>query len=90
MRLDDLRRARNLSQEQLAEEFGVDQAVIVRNSGIAAGIVSPEQAELLPMLEAVLHEMGESLAMAADPVIVAAVRAAEEEAARGHTVSYNV
>ena len=64
--------------------------VIVRNSRIAAGIVSPEQAKLLPMLEAVLHEMGESLAMAADPVIVAAVRAAEEEAALGHIVSYNV
>lgn len=30
MRLDDLRRARNLSQEQLAEALGVDQAVVSR------------------------------------------------------------
>ena len=34
--------------------------------------------------------MGESLAMAADPAIVAAVRAAEEEAALGHIVSYTL
>lgn len=64
--------------------------LIVRNSRVAAGIVSPEQAELLPMLAAVLREMGESLVMAADPAIVAAVRAAEEEAALGHIVSYAV
>jgi antitoxin (DNA-binding transcriptional repressor) of toxin-antitoxin stability system len=64
--------------------------VIIRNSRIAAGIVSPEQVTLLPMLEAVLHEIGESLAMAADPAVVAAVRAAEEEAAIGHIVSYTV
>jgi len=64
--------------------------VIVRHSRIAAGIVSPEQAKLLPMLEAVLHDMGESLAMATDPAIVAAVRSAEEEVALGHIVSYEV
>jgi len=64
--------------------------IVMRNSRIAAGIVSPEQAKLLPMLEAVLHEIGESLAMAVDPVIVAAVRAAEEEAEIGYIVSYDV
>lgn len=64
--------------------------VIMRNSRIAAGIVSPEQAKILPMFEVVLHEIGESAAMAADPAIVAAVRAAEEEVALGHIVRYSV
>jgi len=62
-------------------------SLIVRNSKPAALLLPPDMEALLGIVEAVLRETGESIAISRDSEIIDAVRAGEAEIAAGKYVT---
>ena len=64
--------------------------VIYRNSKPAAAVIPAHLADLLPVVHAILCELGESVELSHDPEILDAYERAQGELARGEITWYEV
>ncbi|MDE2573155.1 MAG: type II toxin-antitoxin system prevent-host-death family antitoxin [bacterium] len=64
--------------------------LIVRHSKPSAVLVPAEKAPLLEIVDAVLREVGESLALSSDEEVIAAVKRGEAEIAAGKYVTLDL
>jgi prevent-host-death family protein len=71
-------------------ESGKGAVVIIRNSKPAAAVVPPEFAEALPLVQAILSDLGLSLEMAQDQEVVRAYQRGLDDIAREDIVWYEV
>lgn len=64
--------------------------IITRNEKSVAALVPTDVAFLAPIVKAVLSELGKSLKVSDDARIIAAVKTALDDVARGRTKTYEV
>ncbi len=82
--------ARNNFSSVLDAAEGGKGTMIIRNSKQTAAIIPPELARLVPLLEAILRDMGESIKMSEDPEVLEAFRRGMDEIAREEIDWYEV
>lgn len=82
--------ARGRFSELLDDAASGKGTVIYRNSKPAAAVIPPDLADLVPVVQAILFELGESVQLSHDPEILAAYEQAQGELARGEITWYEV
>jgi len=82
--------ARDKFSDLLDDAEGGRGTVIYRNSKPTAAVVPPQLADLLPVVQAILCELGESVELSHDPEILAAYKRGQAELEHGDITWYEV